>query len=495
MSAPPLYALRGATRAPPLHGDVSTFTSAAHGGSLPHDAALLTVPDAQLCGLFRVSLSTVWRWRAEVSRRCSPLFRDAKRRAVDTGDGNSSERTQPPGGEHPSAIVQDKRCTASLPTGLATLDAALLGGLRRGWITELTGLANSGKTTLAAAWCRHCVSEAAHASAGIYDCVWLQSHSTVEAAVLSIAADVKASPRRANTSMEARENGLQDAVHVACLPDLDALQDLLQLWLDDASSLRTVGLVVLDSITELARRSFSYSAQDALHRHDTLASVMQTLKRVAEDRQVAVLVLSQQHALRSSPFCDGGYSNDDELQGFGGDAPSKGSSSASSPLGSNGKVWSTYGIESDSPSSPDVGKLGRLFFHSVNVRLQLRAVHRAGTNAVTFDASTLSFSTKAGGACWQLEVLKCPLCAPLAVTLQLSVCNGHARAAEENMQKEEDDDDAADDVSRASPLSVVEVAGQHAMESLSRDEEAGGELLYAAVDPSDYTAVPAFLYF
>ncbi|KPI85522.1 hypothetical protein ABL78_5403 [Leptomonas seymouri] len=491
--------------------------------SLPNEAALLAVPDAQLCSCFRVSLASVWRWRAEVSRHCTPPIQPAKTLSADVASNYIDVRhaattpgpcrldkavdllqprltsrppqpsptdtvAVPPAQQralHSSAFTQGEKSTAPLPTSLATLDAALLGGLRRGWITELTGPASSGKTTLATAWCHHNLNEAARTSAVGYDCVWLQSHSTVEAAVLSIATGMGDASAGARVTVEATRDYLQDSMHVACLPDLDALQDLLQLWLDDPSSLRTVGLVVVDSITELVRKSFSYREQDALHRHEALASVLQTLKRIAESRQVAVLVLSQQHALHFPPIRgggSGGFNDTDEN-----DATARDSSS--SYFGFHGKSWTASGVEGDALSSPDVGELGRLFFHSVNVRLQLRAVRRVDATAATWNSPGLSLSATPISTCWQLDILKCPLCAPLSVALQLRVSHSPDRATAQTTQKGHSDADG----SRPMLLSVVEAPEQHTALPLRQAEEAGGEVFYASIDPCDYTEPLTFL--
>ncbi|KAL7704904.1 hypothetical protein N2W54_001973 [Lotmaria passim] len=507
-------------------------TAAVH--HLPDDVALLALPDAQLCNFFRVSLLTVARWRADVSRRHSPLFpqitfsahkestsagRKALRPLV-TRAVNLLHRSPPAQVAasnspyaHSLADVRDTtrwaifvKASAPLPTGLPTLDAALLGGLRRGWVTELTGLANSGKTTVAASWCRHTLKDAGRMSMEGCDWVWLQSYSTIEAAVWSIAADAELS----DTAARRGKSG-QDAVHVACLSDLEALQRLVQCWLDDPTSLHSVGVVVLDSITEMVRNSFSFREQDALQRHDALAGVLQMLKQLAEERQVAVLILTQQHARHASPFRSDaagiageeyGDRDSDDKHVLDGHARAGGARPSLSSF--DGEFRSSWQSENGRLGSPDVGELGRLFFHNVNVRLRLREVDRADTvvsataaasatygGVATSDPATLSFSTHPRSPQWQLEILKCPLCAPFAIAVQLRVsrCSGWPKATT-GASKENASADAEPD---SLLLSVVEVPELDTAQQLG-EAAGGGELLHTSIDPWDYTEIPTFVY-
>jgi hypothetical protein len=495
-----------AHEAMPFHGVSSTT---------PQDATLLALPDAQLCSLFRASLQKVWWWRAEVSRQHSPLFHPtngtvpstraakgftsadvegyrteqreattaaAQHRALQTaadllhgrgflhtaetltlahqlaqsttseasGVSSSADFTTTVVVAPASSSSPSTPCSPVLSTGLPTLDAATLGGLRRGWVTELTGLPSCGKTTLAASWCRHVL----RCSAQGCDVVWLQSSAAVHTAVVSIGVE--------DNSVAEQRRCLQDALHVACLLDLDALQDLLQLWLGDPASLRTVGLVVLDSLSELVHRSFSYGGEDGLQRHDALASVLQALKRVAEERQVSVLLLSQQ---QQAPL------------------PSRSSVSAEEDSDWTAAAAAPPLIGRGASASVEVGALGRLFFHSVNVRLRLREV--CGADAAAFDSATFAFTASPTRTQWQLEVLKCPLCAPLAIVLQLRVSPLLPALGSTG---------AAGTATCSSLLSVVEGPGQDTVQPLRDTEDAGGELLYASIDPWDYTEIQTFVY-
>ncbi|TPP53065.1 Rad51 family protein [Leishmania donovani] len=368
---------------------------------MPDDSAFLVTPDAELCARHHASLAQVWAWRTQLSQQQSPLYHRTSTIAAPSASGHrepqdTTETTLEGGTPHSphrpctaanllrsccratpphlltgsgsdahgrvsaaasaaAAVVAASSSHLFLPTGLRSLDAALLGGLRRGWVTELTGLPGTGKTTLAAEWCRSCLRHARSCGTA-HDCVWLQSGSAVHSAVLATA----------HEEADATElSSLVDAVHVACLSSLDGLQQLLARWQGtegSASPLSTVGLIVLDSITDLMRRSFRCEDDDALQRHEALATTLQSLKRLAEEQRVAVLVITQQ---QRHPW------------------PALGRSSISHTI---------RGVDF---SSEDVGQLGRLFFHNGDREaLRLR---------------------------WQLEVLKSPLCAPFAVGLQLRV--------------------------------------------------------------------------
>lgn len=382
-----------------------------------------------------------------------------------------------------------KNFTSALATGLPTLDAALLGGLRRGWITELTGLPNSGKTTLAMAWCRHQLQRDTSC-----DCVWLQSKPCVDLALLALAElDGK---KLADQS----RRDVRDAVHVASLPDLDALHALLQTWLSDAASLNSVGLLVIDSITELARNTFSYRAHDTLQRHDALANLMQTLKRLAEEQQVAVLVLTQHHPLQASPFrrdYQSGVPTESEEEDGDLHADSYARSVDASRSGGRPPNAGDQPSDRGLLHSPDVGELGRLFFHNVNVRLRVReavptyadAEAAAAAAPIFFDPATMAFTAPPLRPQWQLEVLKCPLCAPLAIGLRLAVVQCGERRSEEAKAEVEEETGVIPFF-----LSVVEQPERRAMQPASETTGAGGEGLYASIDPWDYTEIPAFLY-
>ncbi|CBZ24478.1 conserved hypothetical protein [Leishmania mexicana MHOM/GT/2001/U1103] len=499
---------------------------------MPDDSAFLVAPDAELCARHHASLAQVWAWRARLSQQQSPLYHRTSTVAAPSASGHpepkdttettlegdtlhsphrpctaadllrSCCRPTPP---HPlassgsdahgrvstvasaaAAVVAASSSHLFLPTGLRSLDAALLGGLRRGWVTELTGLPGTGKTTLAAAWCRSCLRHARSCGA-THDCVWLQSGSAVHSAVLAIA----------HEEPDATElPPLADAVHVACLSNLDGLQQLLDRWQGtevSASPLSTVGLIVLDSITDLMRRSFRFEDDDALQRHEALATTLQSLKRLAEEQRVAVLVITQQqrhpwpafgqssisHTSRGVYEADG---NEDE-----GDSEAWGSGYVRHASGGSGVVG-PHACRGDF-SSEDVGQLGRLFFHNVNVRLQLRAGVRpagcrpspctpCGAGGPEGDREALRFR-------WQLEVLKSPLCAPFAVALRLRVPTPLSGS------------DGPPCVPGL-PLCVEEIDGEDgsrgAAVPLAPNTQFEEGLPLLSLDPWDYTEVPSFLY-
>ncbi|AYU76792.1 hypothetical protein, conserved [Leishmania donovani] len=499
---------------------------------MPDDSAFLVTPDAELCARHHASLAQVWAWRTQLSQQQSPLYHRTSTIAAPSASGHrepqdTTETTLEGGTPHSphrpctaanllrsccratpphlltgsgsdahgrvsaaasaaAAVVAASSSHLFLPTGLRSLDAALLGGLRRGWVTELTGLPGTGKTTLAAEWCRSCLRHARSCGTA-HDCVWLQSGSAVHSAVLATA----------HEEADATElSSLVDAVHVACLSSLDGLQQLLARWQGtegSASPLSTVGLIVLDSITDLMRRSFRCEDDDALQRHEALATTLQSLKRLAEEQRVAVLVITQQqrhpwpalgrssisHTIRGV-YEEDGNEDEDDSEAWG----SEYSRHASGGAG----VVGPHACRSDF-SSEDVGQLGRLFFHNVNVRLQLRAgVRSAGCRpspSKPFDAGGPEGDREALRLRWQLEVLKSPLCAPFAVGLQLRVptslsCSDDPPCVPGLPLCVEEVDD--DDGSRGSAVPLAP----------NTQVEEGLSLL--SLDPWDYTEVPSFLY-
>ncbi|KAK7200697.1 AAA domain/Rad51 [Novymonas esmeraldas] len=456
---------------------------------VPADSTFLSTPDAELCARHRVSLQQIETWRAWLSVRQSKLFLAAGAEDEGRCDARRPETVADllnKCSRGPSALATSST-RLSVPSGLRTLDAALLGGLRRGWVTELTGHAGAGTTTVAAAWCRHCIVQA-RSCGEVGACVWLQSDSTISPAVQSIAyedGDVADGPL------------LADAVHVACLADLEALQQLVDRWHaygTDPSPLQAARLVVLDSITELVRRSFSCNDNDALQRHDALAAALLSLKRLAAEHHVAVVVITQQLPQHSSPLAlprRGGTVS----SGHGADV--EGREEDADECDSSARL-------AGSGAETDAGQLGRLFFHSVNVRLQLRVgvpcvrpslpTNPTGSAAIAEEEVEARGGSGVGGGeqqqrwRWQLEVRKSPLCAPFGVVLRMRV--PAADAAGEHtadvvgppLEVEEADGEGDDGVGAA--VALTSGAAAEAVESL----------LYSCLDPWDYTEVPAFVY-
>ncbi|CAJ1007482.1 putative Rad51/AAA domain containing protein [Leishmania naiffi] len=483
---------------------------------MPDDSAFLVTPDAELCTRHHASLAQVWAWRTQLSQHQSPLFprvstsgtlsacgRCALEETADTtleggtfhllhGLCNGCQSFLPltlaGSGRHahgrvPAAAVSSRHL--SIPTGLRSLDVALLGGLRRGWVTELTGLPGTGKTTLAAAWCRCCLRHTRLCGVA-HDCVWLQSGGAVEPSVLSIA----------HEETNATElPSLAAAVHVTSLSNLEDLQQLLYRWQGTSAStspLSTVGLIVLDSITELVQRSFCNRDDDALERYEALATILRSLKRLAEEQHVAILVITKQRCPHSPTFRRPGISHTScgayEEDGNAGEEDSEAWGSEYGRRASGGAgVVGPHVCRSNS-SAEDVGQLGRLFFHNVNVRLQLRTgVPCTGcrpSSRTPFNAGGLENSGDAMQLRWQLEVLKSPLCAPFAVALRLRAPSSLSCI------------DGLPSVP-GPPLCVEEIEDEDesggAVVPLAPNTQFEEDLALVSLDPWDYTEVPFFL--
>lgn len=459
--------------------------------SIPHDCNLLAMPDAQITSLFRVSLAAVQRWRKEASRRilsrqptsptspgCSAssvmaftvaaadLLADRPRKRMRADGQTQKEHCSTSSPQHnimTKSATDTKGATAAaaLATGWPTLDAALLGGLRRGWIMELTGPAQSGKTRVAATWCRAIMEDGA-------DCIWLQPSSATRTPFAAFDASANGCSSSSSSGGGGQgQRSMEEALHAACVSDLDALQDLLHVWLRDLSHLRRVGIVVVDSFPDLLRRSFSFGEHDALQRHDALANVSHALKRLAEEARVVVLLITQHSSTGHTSFFQ---ASDTPLSdGLGRTTRSVGHSNNNYDDGGTGDAVQR-GVESR--SSADVGELGRLFFHNVNVRLRLRTVR--------VRPSRKSWSAREQ---WRLEVLKCPLCAPLSIALRAEVQHPSTQSS-------------SDVCSPFLSVSEAPAALLDHGEVVENQEDVvvGCEVLFGALDPWDYTETPTFVY-
>ena len=191
-----------------------------------------------------------------------------------------------------------------LPTGLESLDKRLMGGFRVGTLTELVGRAGSGKTQMAM---QAIVVAASFGQGAIYiDTEQKLSLSRLQEIALQ---------RYSNNGrqLQGREDssgiGFSQFVSPASVLEnltvhtparmeelnsvLGSLEEEISVRNQDSSSTREfpVRLLILDSIAAPARRDFA--AGSAPQRAAAVMRCAQTLKRLADQFQLGVLIINQ----------------------------------------------------------------------------------------------------------------------------------------------------------------------------------------------------------
>eukprot|EP00797_Seminavis_robusta_P012411 Sro1964_g308190.1 RAD51 homolog 3 (379) ;mRNA; r:8265-9401 len=202
-----------------------------------------------------------------------------------------------------------------LPTGWTALDNCLRGGIRIGSLTEFCGRAGAGKTQLAM---QLCVTAAARCGQGT---VYLDTEQKLSLTRLQEIVQhqhgngqLRKRPRTheyddgTTTNMEPttvaeQQQQVLDNVTVlspTTMPDLmTALLQIEELVLDaqhDNSNKLPIGLVIVDSIAAPAKRG----AESAPERAAALFQCAQRLKQMADQLQLAILVVNQVALERSS---------------------------------------------------------------------------------------------------------------------------------------------------------------------------------------------------
>jgi RecA/RadA recombinase len=231
--------------------------------------------------------------------------------------------------------LRQAACMRYLPTGLAQLDSSLLGGIRVGTMTELVGPAGSGKTQLAM---QAIVMAASYRQGAIYvdteqklSLTRLQEIASARFGVTSISSGAIGNPEQRQADEEGfscnfgaspgvrtvdeeskstapRHNEWHSVSPVIVLENLtvhtpasmDELktalgnleEEILMRNQDSSKENRfPVRLLILDSIAAPARRDFSFGSVP--QRAAAIMHCAQTLKRLADQFHLAVLVINQ----------------------------------------------------------------------------------------------------------------------------------------------------------------------------------------------------------
>lgn len=245
--------------------------------------------------------------------------------------------------------------TRMVPTGLRALDEVLLGGLREGFLVELTGASGSGKSWEALHWARHAAMEHRRPVLWLHTCPSAGMDAWVTAALSQSDTNGGRRHRRAPWQLHFRTAPLTTMAEA--MSALGTLLDGNQSLLRTGEEGWTSGLLVVDSLSQLVHRSYTGSEEDCMQRQLDLVDLMEQLKRVAVAQRVCVLLLTASVALTAS-------STEDRC-----------------------------------------GEFGSLLYHTVNVRLRL--------------SHGLCWDKLARRCVWrrQLLVQKCPLSGPCSVVL------------------------------------------------------------------------------
>lgn len=382
-----------------------------------------------------------------------------------------------------------------LPTGVAPLDEALMGGMRAGFVMELAGPPSCGKTTVAMCWVSHamrqqqkkltCSSESrpnsrAHtgkrtrAGSAVDDgegrvgLLWL--HTSPEPPFEAVALATSPDPTVQDTAGLSEEDVW--FVPVSDVESLRAMLPVVQHHIDESQQRRRgvssfsasssevgtpIRLVVIDNFSELVRRSHSGLDEDALARQEAVAALLNQLKLMAEREKLTVLLLSESAVVQSGEDGEGG--------GRGGGGRGRTSSGEhSAQLRRSDEAEST--ATRDRPSLQfQPGEFGRVMYHAVNVRLRL-------SDCVLRDGSLRR----------RLALLKSPLSAPFSLflpaldhhPLRTPTATSYSSLSKEGWTGSEEDDSVAKPEAEEDAYVVTEEG-------------------CASMDAWDYTDVPIFL--
>lgn len=177
-----------------------------------------------------------------------------------------------------------------LPTGLPALDEHLRGGFRVGTVTEVVGCAATAKTQLSL---QMAVVAAAVYSQGsiLVDTEKKVSMSRLQEITAARVVHTGGHNHSNNTKLVLENVSVHSPNNMEELQKvLDSLEEEILVRNDDDNSF-SVRLLVIDSIAAPARREFGTGA--AATQAATILQIAQTVKRLADQFQLAVLVINQ----------------------------------------------------------------------------------------------------------------------------------------------------------------------------------------------------------
>ena len=213
----------------------------------------------------------------------------------------------------------DAQNRTTIPTGIPAVDAYLRGGITKGTVTELVGAPATAKTQLALQVACHCISHRSR-SGSRSSCIYLDTERKVSLQRWAEIANGTAASTTTSTTTAACSS-LEHAM--LCTPqNLEELEAYLQTEVEDdilaasTTTDRPVQLIVLDSIAAPTRRAAT-AAGSTNNNNVTRRTLRmaQTLKRLAHQYQLAIVVVNQVSSSSNSSSSSIGEENDNAALG------------------------------------------------------------------------------------------------------------------------------------------------------------------------------------
>jgi len=187
------------------------------------------------------------------------------------------------------ALARDPTYTHKLGLGCPVLDACLGGGLLPRHITEVAGEAGSGKTQI-------CLQLALQVQLPV-------EHGGLGGGAIYIGTEGNFPQRRLDQLHEAfsskhaahlpRGHDLRDNIYIKSVSSIDQLFRSMIQQVPPLVQQRNVRLVIIDSIAALLRYEYGTGASQLIERSKVIFSQANQLKQIADQLQVAVVVVNQ----------------------------------------------------------------------------------------------------------------------------------------------------------------------------------------------------------